>query len=205
MWHTNAGERVLEGAEARLFSEALLDLASNVKVFEDDYEVGLNVFDRLTHGQKVYLLSVIAAGLLKADEPVRKLTAPVEGAIAAVFAHIKDSVAVEIDMPEIGNNWRELILAARRQHGAEELLDLDCQDLTEWGFEIDELSELILWDADYESEDLYLDKPPEHAQAIKYLMRISDEYFMEIPDDLKPEEIEAAMAEIKRVCQSVCG
>lgn len=205
MWHTNTGDRVLEGAEAVVFAQSLWDLGSNIQVFEGDYDVGLHVFDRLTYGQKIYLLSVIAGGLLKADEPVRELTAAVECAIAAVFEHLKGMVAVEIDMQEIETNWRELVLAALHQVEDDDLLDLNNEEHEDWNTVIDGLSYFILWDADYENEDIFLDDVPEDNAVFKDLMRISDDYFMEIPEDLKPEEIEVAMAKIRRVCQSVCG
>ena len=204
MWHTNCGDRTLEGAEARLFAEALWDFVSELEVEEGDYDMGLDVFDRLTYGQKVSLLSTIATGLLKPDVPIHKLTAVVEGAIAAVFNHLNTSVMLEIDMPEIKSNWRKMILAARRQVGAEDLPKEDCEDEQEWLIEIEALSELILWDADYEDENLYIDKPPEEAQALKDFMRIRDEYFLEIPEDLKPKEIKAKLAEVKTLCRSIC-
>ena len=83
-----------------------------------------------------------------------------------------------------------MILAARRKVGAEDLTDEDCKDEQEWLIEIEELSDLILWDADYEDENLYIDKPLEEAQALKDFMRMRDDYFLEIPEDLKPKEIE---------------
>ena len=55
MWHTNGGDRTLESAEARLFAEALWDFVSELEVDEGDYDAGLEVFDRLTYGQKVSL------------------------------------------------------------------------------------------------------------------------------------------------------
>jgi len=73
MWHTNCGDRTLDGAEARLFAETLWDFVSELEVDEGDYDVGLNVFDRLTYGQKVSLLSIIGNGLLKPDVPMHTL------------------------------------------------------------------------------------------------------------------------------------
>ena len=185
MWHTNCGDRTLEGAEARLFAEALWDFVSELEVDEGDYDVGLHVFDRLTYGQKVSLLSIIGNGLLKPDVPMHKLTAAVESAIAAVFDHLKTAAIIEIDEPEIKSNWRKMILAARRQVGAEELPKEDCEEEQEWLIEIEELSYLILWDADYEDGNLYIDKPPEEAQRLKDFMRMRDDYFLEIPEDLR--------------------
>jgi len=204
MWHTNSGDRTLEGAEARLFAEALWDFVSELEVDEGDYDVGVDVFDRLTYGQKVSVLSIIGSGLLKPDEPIRKLTAAVESAIAAVFDHLKMAVIIEIDEPEIKSNWRKMILAARRQAGAEELPDENCENYQEWLIEIEELSYLILWDADYEDEDLYIDKPPEEAQRLKDFMRMRDDYFLEVPEDLKPKKIETKLSELKSLCRSNC-
>ena len=204
MWHTNCGDRTLEGAEARLFAEALWDFVSELQVDEGDYDVGLEVFDRLTYGQKASLLSIIGTGLLKPDIPMRKLTAAVESAIAAVFDHLKMVVIIEIDEPEIPSQWRKMILAARREVGAEELPKEDCKDEQEWFIEIEELSYLILWDADYEDEDLYIDKPPEEAQALKDFMRMRDDYFLEIPEDLKPEEVETRLTDFKNLFRSIC-
>ena len=205
MWHTNSGDRTLEGAEARLFAESLWGFVSELEVTEGDYDVDLDVFDRLTYGQKVSLLSIIGAGLLRPNEPIRKLTAIVESAIAAVFEHLKTAVIIEIDEPEIKSNWRKMILAARREVGAEDLPDEDCKDEQEWLIEIEELSYLILWDADYEDEDLYIDKQPEDAQALKDFMRIRDDYFLEVPEDLKPNEIKIKLTESKNLCRSICN
>ena len=204
MWHTNCGDRTLEGAEARVFAETLWDFTCEMEVDEGDYDIGLEVFDRLTYGQKVSVLSIIGAGLLKPEAPICKLTANVESAVAAVFEHLKTAVMIEIDMPEIKSNWRKMVLAARREGDAEDLPDEGCEDEQEWSIEIDALSELILWDADYEDEDLYIDKPPEEAQRLKDFMRIKDEYFLDVPEDLKPKEIETKLAELKSLCRSIC-
>ena len=203
MWHTNGGDRVLDGAEARLFAEALWGFVTDMEVNEGDYDVGLTVFDRLTYGQKISLLSIIGTGLLKPDVPMRKLTAVVEGAIAAVFNHLKTAVIWEIEEPDIKGQWRKMILAACRQIGAEELPKADCKDEQEWYTEIEGLSCLILWDADYEDEDLYIDKPPEETQRLKDFMRIRDDYFLEVPEDLKADEIKTKLAELKTLCQSI--
>ena len=203
MWHTNNGDRTLEGAEARLFAGTLHDFITKMAVFDGDYDTGLEVFDRLEFGQKFSLLSVIGNGLLKPDVPMHKLTAAVESAIAAVFNHLKAEVCIEIDEPEIQSNWRKMILAARRQAGGEELPEESCEDYEEWDIEIECLASMILWDSDYEDERLFLDKPPEEAREFKGIMGMSDDYFLEIPEDLKPEQIKAKLAELKKLCQLI--
>ena len=57
---------------------------------------------------------------------------------------------------------------------------------------------------DFEDEDLYIDKPPEETQRLKDFMRIRDDYFLEIPEDLKPQEIENKLAELKTLCRAIC-
>jgi len=42
MWRTQYGERTLEGAEAKVFAEALLNLLDEVTLCDfDDYELGM--------------------------------------------------------------------------------------------------------------------------------------------------------------------
>jgi len=204
MWHTDGGDRVLEGAEARLFAEVLWDFVTYLEVGEGDYDVGIGVFDRLTYGQKISLLSIIATGLLKPDELPHKLTAVVEGAVAAVFNQLKTVVILEIEEPDIKSQWRKMILAARRETGANKLPKASCSDEREWFTEIEALSDLILWDADYETENLYIDKRPEEAQALKDFMGVSDDYFREVPEDLTANEIKTKLDEVKTLCRSIC-
>ena len=53
MWHTNCGDRTLEGPEARLFAHALWAYVSATELAEGEYDAGLRVFDCLTYGQKI--------------------------------------------------------------------------------------------------------------------------------------------------------
>ena len=77
-------------------------------------------------------------------------------------------------------------------------------DQQEWLIEIEALSYLILWDYDFEDEDLYIDKPPEEAKRLKDFMRIRDAYFRGIPDDLESDQINIRLSELKCLCRSVC-
>ncbi len=54
MWRTQYGDRILEGAEAKVFAEALLNLLDEVTLCDfDDYELGIKCFDSLTYEQKI--------------------------------------------------------------------------------------------------------------------------------------------------------
>ena len=171
MWRTSCGERVLSGAEAKVFAEALLNLLDEVTEFDfEDYELGIKCFDTLTSGQKIYVLATIGNGLFRKDVKPVELTAVLEAAIAAVFEHLKKKIIIEIDEPEPGTDWRELLVAARKEMEGENIPDPTCEDSGEWETEVQRLSEAILWDVDYEDEDLYIDKPPEEAQRLKDFM-----------------------------------
>ncbi len=66
MWRTQHGDRILKGAEARVFAEALLNLLDEVTEFDfDDYELGIKCFDTLTFGQKISVLTTIGNGLFR--------------------------------------------------------------------------------------------------------------------------------------------
>ena len=115
MWRTQYGNRTLDGAEAVVFAEALSSLLDEAIMGTlDDYESGIEGFDNLTFNQRIATLSIIGNGLLRKDTPPVRLTAVLEGTIAAVFQHIQELITFEIDTPEFGTSWRELVIAARK-------------------------------------------------------------------------------------------
>ena len=67
------------------------------------------------------------------------------------------------------------------------------------------MSDCILWDADYEYDDLFLDRPPEEARELRKEMLISDDYFAAIAEDLSEEQAEASVAELRKLCTAVIG
>lgn len=204
MWRTSCGDRTLQGAEAKLFAEALLNLLDQEDELQfEDCDLGIECFDGLTYGQKISVLHTIANGLLRENVPAVPLTAVVEAAIAAVFEHLRISVDMEVDEPEAWPDWRKMIVAARGETGGEEIPNPTCDDVGEWEMEIQGLADVILWDADYGDGELYLDKPPEESEVLRAMTGIPQEYFLAIADDLNDEQIEAKVSELRKVCQSV--
>lgn len=209
MWRTQYGDRTLVGAEAVLFAEALsslLDEATSGTV--DDYEVGIECFDNLTFGQRVSVLSIIGYGLLRTDTPAVRLTAVLEGTIAAVFQHLHDMITFEIDTPGFGTCWRELVIAARKQMEDDDaeraqIPEPTCEDLDEWDFQMQRLSEAVLWDGDYEDAQLYIDFSPEKSKELRSMMGIPDDYFMAIADDLTDDKAQVKIKELRKLCGSV--
>jgi hypothetical protein len=206
MWRTSCGERTLEGTEAKVFAEALLSLLDLAIAEElDYYEAGIECFDNLTFGQKISVLAIVGNGLLRKDIPPIRLTAVLEGAIAAVFEHLKNQIAFEIDTAESGTSWRALVVAVRKEMEVENMPELTCDDLDEWEIEVQGLSDAILWDVDYEDAQLYIDYPPEKSKQLKDWARIPDDYFLAIADDLTDEEAQARIKELRGLCHSIIG
>lgn len=209
MWRTQYGDRALQGAEAVVFAEAMLSLLDEAVMGAlDDYEFGIECFDNLTFGQRIATLSIIGNGLLRKDTPTVRLTAVLEGAIAAVFEHIKNQIAFEIDTPEFGTSWREMVIAARKQTTCDDRKRVDipeptCEDFDEWDLQMQELSDGILWDRDYQDAQLYIDFPPEKSEELRELMGIPKGYFLAIADDLTDKEAQARIRQLKKLCNSV--
>jgi hypothetical protein len=203
VWRTDPSDRILEGAEAKVFAEALLSLLDEFDLCDFEYDLGIKCFDTMTVGQKVSVLSTIGNGLFRKDvEPV-ELTAVLESGIGAVFKHLSFRIAYEIDEPELGLKWRKLLVAARKEMEAEDMPDITCEDYDEWDIEVEELANAILWDRDYEDGDIYMDHPPEKTEWLKYMARIPDNYYTAIADDLTDEEAQVKIEELRKLCNSV--
>ena len=57
MWRTQYGERILEGAKARVFAESLSSLLDNALLDQfENYQSEVECFDNLTYGQKISIL-----------------------------------------------------------------------------------------------------------------------------------------------------
>ena len=140
---------------------------------------------------------------MREDVPVVALTAVVEGAIAAVFQYLKYEIIYEIDVPESQTNWRELVVAARKEDQVEDIPSPTSTDKEEWDFQVERLVDCILWDRDYEDDRIYMDHPPEKTQWLKDMARISDNYYTAIADDLTDEEAKTQIKELGKLCESV--
>ena len=71
MWRTEYGDRILVGAEAKVFAKALSSLLDEAIMGTlDDYHLGIECFDNLTFGQRISVLAIIGNGLLRKDAPL---------------------------------------------------------------------------------------------------------------------------------------
>ena len=134
MWWTQEGERVLVGAEAILFREALGYLWDEIEMCEEideEHHVGVKVFDNLSVGQKLTMLVQVGEALLDAAVPVPELTAVNEATVAAVFAQLAINIELELDDPTMDTDWRRIIVEACSDLEIDNLPDLDCEDFDE--------------------------------------------------------------------------
>lgn len=201
MWQTPDGERILKGAEAKVFAETLLDLLKIAGLNQPcDYHLDIDCFDNLTYSQKISVMEIIGKGLLIKDEPSMNPTGILEGAIAAIFEHLNNLIAMEIDEPEPATNWREIVVDALEETGAENIPAATCNDLEEWIIEVESLVENIIWDVDYYKHYLLINEPFDNLKYPRYIAELSDNYCPAIADELIKEEIEAKVAGLIKLC-----
>jgi len=202
MWRTQEGDRVLQGAEAALFREAMGNLWDAIEFHEsinEQYYVDVGPFDHLSVGQKLAMLLQVGEALLDEAVPMPQLTAVNEATVAAVFAQIKINLEVELDAMEGG--WRQMIVDALRELPMDEQPESDDEDLDEWDkweLRILSLSDRILWDTDYE-HDRMLDGPPEQRAAMDLLMGIDDQYHVELAPEPDPRQIKELTSRLRAI------
>lgn len=158
---------------------------------DGDCEFGVQVFDDLQRGQKLYALYRAGRALLRPDEPAPKLTAYLEGAVASVYRHALGMVAVEIEEPRIAHrpSWRQLLLDAARQcDEIDELPDEDCREQGDWELLIECLEATVLWDTDFEAQDR-LDADPDKVRELDELMGVPEDYYTEVAHDPPDDQI----------------
>ena len=88
MWRSEGGDRVLRGAEAKLFAESLLYLIELELSETGQFRCGIPVFDSLTYPQKITVLHQAAHALFCEAVPVPEPTAVLDGAVGAVFQNM---------------------------------------------------------------------------------------------------------------------
>ena len=209
MWWTPDGERVLQGAEAKLFREALAVIVDMVR---DDHagrwDFSAPPFDKLQPNQKLAVLAEVGSALLQANQPMPRLTAVREAAVGAVYEASMLMVEMEIDQPAEGREsptWREMVLAACRELGIEDLLDPQSNDLDEWEVLICCLTDGVLWDEDWRDGENLLDADPRAGGEVKKLLGIDEDYYVAVPPDPTDEEMEAILAKLRALTQNTAG
>ncbi len=201
MYNTPVGIRILQGAERRLFVESLGMIVDDLSVGDGPFDVA--AFGSLQRNQKIAVLHKVAKALLCDEEPAPELTASIEAAAAMVFRHAAGMVAMELNEPvekAAGPSWRELVLAACRDAGIEDLPDVPATDDNPdaWVLLVDCLEDRVLWDNDWEMSE-FLDVDPDVGRRMRRELGISDDYFVAVTPDPTDAEVERLLGELREL------
>jgi len=188
-------------------------------------EFGIPVWDGLTWQQKLATLDQVLRHLLQASLPPLPLTSIYESAVGAIFEKIKCSIEVELDFArtetqsefhDADDTWRTMVLLAFNEPrytedgsmSGDPVDDLDSdfypagpddmrQDL--WFNVVENLADRLLWDRDYEMEDVFADVEPDQAAAMKSYMGVAEGYYRQIAPDLRDDQVETVIQRVKAI------
>jgi hypothetical protein len=209
MWHTPVdGGRAATPAEWSLFRLGLIWAFDRVDgTFGGRPQpAGVDVFDALQHGQKLYLLTVVARALVDPNAESPDLTAATEGTLAVLLNGIRDLVQEEAARPSGDTTVRRLVLAAVRESAEPRPYPLPrpaSTDHQRWGDLIDELEVRYFWDMDYDTAGRFLDMPPREAAVSRTLLGIDADYDLVPPPDPRDEELPAIRAELATLIRTL--
>lgn len=211
MWRMPGGDRVLTDPEWELFAAGLAPLRDeiddDISGGTDDARTGIGVFDRLTPEQKLALLADTASALRDPAVPSAPHTAANEGAIAAVLSMVRIGLEMELDFAgmkveeEKPTEIRRLLWAVCDDAGRrdEPLPEVTSVERDEWDLLLEEFEGRILWDADYELGDEFLDLPREEARERLQFFRIDPDYYLVEPDEPAEAGLIAARQTLARL------
>jgi len=183
-WHAEEGEITLQGMEATVFKDAILDMCDTICCEDNDEECifgGAKFFDQMTRTQQLASLEKVSHYLFHTTDECLELTAWSEATLASILQQIRIHTHLEIDAGEV-NQLRHFLSGQ-----LEEVIDSsDWDDIKKWNGVLDGYESRFLWDMDYENE-IISDLPPEFAQQHRRTFGIQDDYYSAIPPDLESE------------------
>jgi hypothetical protein len=209
MWRTSEGIRTLKGAEAALVRAVVNDIWKKLEQDQDNsdpWEWGVSLFDNLEWSEQVVLLANVASALLRDNVKPMPLTAVNEATVGVLFAHVRQSIEVEIDCqhdcPEDPMCfWRRSVLALIGHDNLDQDEPLPteiCDDPNEWEWMVEAIADGILWDNDWLDGNFFMDVDPAIAAIRKRRMGIDEDYYTTIvpqPTDSDVEKARRALLE----------
>ena len=214
MWRTSTGTRTLVGSEAELVRQLLgfvyFEINAVCPADGEPYESGVASFDRLEASQQLALLAEVGRALLDGEQPPPKLTALREATVGVLYEQLRSLVAAEID-GELQDDrphryWRLLIVGTcAGDESGPYLADLpapDSDDFDAWDLIIESLADRILWDRDWEMEDLFADAVPERGRQLKQFLGIDDGYFRDIAPDPTEQQLDVVRSQLEALVRA---
>jgi hypothetical protein len=139
------------------------------------------------------ILAEVTEALVK-DVPSPKLTAVREATVAAMFASLEFMIGLEIEMGD--TTARRALLVALADDPPEEIPDETCEDEFEWELTAECLETRILWDRDFEMDEV-ADMPPDVAAAVDASLQFGDGYFSAVAAEPDKTMLEAARTKLR--------
>lgn len=206
MWRTSHGDRVLMDGEAKVFLEAvgyLRDMITVAVDLNEPYVTGVTMFDSLQSTQQLMALHCVAIALIKPEVAPPELSATLEATAYAVYRELLSLIQLEVDSSDDSPSAVRIRSAVIAGCQATIVSDCDwsdfdrenidlpipaCDDLNQWESCVESLANQVLWDRDFELEQLLADKDPAKTAAIKQYLGISANYFATAAPDAMSDE-----------------
>jgi hypothetical protein len=211
MWRTPIGERTLTGPEADLVRAAVADVVNTLEEeaagLADVWPCGVRMFDELPWQQRLALLASVAEALLDPNISAPELSAVNEATVAALFAHVERNLTIELDDAADADlstlidcyYWRRLLVAGQGEPNDEFYMEVNSRDLSDWAILIEGYQDHILWDADWDMPELFLDVDPAICQLRKDFLGIDDDYYTFPAPDLHDADAPALFAGLRQL------
>jgi hypothetical protein len=180
-WHAQDGDLVLQGDEANLFRDAILYFCDVISAADDDADSvygGASVFDQMTRTQQLASIELVTKYLFHETGDCLELSAWSEATLASILSQIRTLLHLEADE----GDKDEIRCVISRLTECEVSKD-DWNDWSEWDIIVDAYEDRFLWDSDFEDTKI-TDLPPDHADSVRQMMGIADEYYSSVPPDL---------------------
>lgn len=231
MWATSQGDRTLAGPEASLVLGAVGYLRDMITVgveLDEPHQTDVALFNALQPTQQLAILHEVAFALLDEQANMPDLNATREATVYVLFRELLSLVEIEIDMSRLENvhhiEVRSAILAAYEESvnitvdgfsnsdflegfvtensdDANPMAEND-PDIDRWFDVLESLADQILWDRDFELEEVFADRDPRSVEAVKEAMGIRQDYFSVPAPDAFSNEYERLDRELVALTSS---
>ncbi len=190
-----------------------------LKSYDESHEVGVVLFDNMQPSQQLAVLYQAANAPLRPDVPEPELTAVNEATVFALDRQLLCDIEIEIDTAsmvlEHGRDAddpfkvRGKALAAFEQDiSADELRDfreagfipdVTCADSAEWEPLVESLADRILWDRDFDMEDVLADIDPDRSELMKKHLGVDEGYYTAVAAELHDDTYATIREELRRL------
>jgi hypothetical protein len=98
--------------------------------------------------------------------------------------------------------WRRLRAACQGEPNDEFYVEWNSTDVEDWTVLIESLQDQILWEADWDMPELFMDEEPEVSQGRKDQLGILDDYYTDAAPDLRDVDVPAICDGLENLTES---